>query len=148
MNEFIVKKQVTIEASPSKVWDALTDPAKTKKFFFNCEVISSWKVGSPITFKGKIFYIKKIEMTGEILKIEPGRFLQYTLKNGNSDSSISTVTDELISDNEKTILKISDDVGQGKGAEIKYKRSLKGWDKILMRLKELVENENHVSVLR
>jgi uncharacterized protein YndB with AHSA1/START domain len=71
MENFIVKKKVAINAEPSIVWDALTNPEKTKEYFFNCEVFSDWKVGSPITFKGKIFVVKKIEMNGTILEIEP-----------------------------------------------------------------------------
>lgn len=140
MKEFIVKKKVTIKAEPSEVWDALTNPEKTKKYFFNCEVFSKWKMGSPITFKGKIFLIKKIEMTGKILKIEPEKLLQYTIKNGEDKSdSFSTVTDELDFKNGKTILSITDDVGQEEGAEERYKKSIKGWDKVLKGLKELVE---------
>jgi len=140
MKEYIVKKKVTIKAMPSDVWDALTNPVKTKKYFFNCEVSSDWKVGSPIHFKGKIFLIKKIELSGEILKIEPGKLLQYNLRNSDN-SSVSTVTDELTYKNGKTTLSVTDNVGEGDGAEERYKKSKKGWDKILKGLKELVEEK-------
>lgn len=144
MKDYIVKKKVLINAPPSVVWDALTNPQKTRKYFFNCEVFSDWKVGSPITFKGKIFWIKKIELKGEITKIEPEKLLQYTLKNGEADKKpggFSTVTDQLIFENGKTTLSISDDVGSGEGAEERFTRSQKGWDKVLKGLKELVEQE-------
>ena len=144
MKEFIVKKKISIAAAPSQVWDALTNPEKTKKYFFHCEVFSKWKAGSTITFKGKIFLIKKIEMKGKILKIEPEKLLQYTLKNGDDNkkpSTFSTVTDELTYKNGKTTLTITDDVGQGDGAEERYLKSKKGWDKVLKGLKELVEAE-------
>ena len=144
MNEFIVKKKVAIKAKPSQVWDALTNPEKTKKYFFNCEVFSEWKEGSSITFKGKIFLIKKIEMKGKIVKIEPEKLLQYTLKNGGSrdnSSNFSTVTDELMYENGVTTLSITDDVGKGEGAEKRFQRSQKGWDKILEGLKKLVEGD-------
>ncbi len=55
MKEFIVKKKVAINAESSIVWDALTNPEKTKEYFFNCEVFSDWKVGSPITLRVKSF---------------------------------------------------------------------------------------------
>jgi uncharacterized protein YndB with AHSA1/START domain len=144
MNEFIVKKKVAIKAKPSQVWDALTNPEKTKKYFFNCEVFSEWKAGSSITFKGKIFLIKKIEMKGKIVKIEPEKLLQYILKNGGSSdnsSNFSTVTDELIYENGVTTLSITDDIGIGEGAEKRFQRSQKGWDKILEGLKKLVEGD-------
>lgn len=144
MKEYIVKKKIIINAQPSQVWDALTNPEKTKKYFFNCEVHSKWKAGSTIIFKGKIFLIKKIEMKGKILKIEPEKLLQYTLKNGSDKkkpASVSTVTDELIFKKGKTTLSIIDDVGQGEGAEERFTKSKKGWDKVLKGLKELVETE-------
>ena len=43
MKDFIVKKEITINATPAEVWDALTNPEKTKEYFFNCEVHSDWK---------------------------------------------------------------------------------------------------------
>ncbi len=144
--DFIVKKKISIKAKPSSVWDALTNPEKTKKYFFNCEVFSDWKVGSPIVFKGKLFLIKKIEMKGKIVRLEPQKMLQYVLKN-ESDSSetptFSTVTDELIYKDGETIVSINDNVGKGDDAEKRYKRSEKGWDKVLKGLKKLVEEENN-----
>lgn len=88
MQEFIVRKKVNIHAEPSEVWDALTNPEKTKKYFFNCGIFSEWKEGSPITFKGRVFLIKKIELRGKINKIDPGKFLQYTLRNRRHKANI------------------------------------------------------------
>ena len=55
--------------------------------------------------------------------------------------NFSIVTDELTYENGQTILSITDNVGQGEGAQERYDRSEKGWDKILEGLKELVEKE-------
>lgn len=142
MKELIVMKRIALKATPPVVWDALTNPEKTKEYFFNCEVFSDWEVGSTITFKGRMFFFKKIEMTGEILEIIPEKLLKYTLSNGDDDedsANFSTVTDELTYQNGETILTIMDDVGQGEGAEDRYKKSVEGWDNILKGLKELVE---------
>lgn len=142
MKQHIVKKKVTIKAEPAAVWDALTNPEKTKKYFFNCKVFSDWQPGSAITFKGKIFLVKKIELNGKIVKIEPEKLLQYSLKNGNGkddSSGFSTVTDKLSYKNGETTLSITDDVGKGEDSEKRFKRSEKGWDKVLKGLKELVE---------
>lgn len=143
MKEYIVKKSIDIKAKPDEVWDALTNPEKTKKYFFNSEVHSDWKTGSPIIFKGRIFLIKKYEMQGKIVQIEPQKLLKYTLQNSSDTKtkSHSTVTDVLTYNNGVTSLSISDDVGQGEGAEKRFKRSEKAWDKILKGLKELVEKK-------
>ncbi len=138
MEKYIVHQSVNIKAKPEQVWDALTNPAKTKQYFFNCEISSNWKKGSSITFKGKLFWVFPIELKGEIEDIEKGKLLKYTLSNGKSKTH-STVTDELRYENGITTLSISDDVGQGEGAEKRYKKSVKGWEKVLRGLKELVE---------
>ena len=142
MDEFVVRKKIRINAAPSVVWNALTNPEKTKQYFFNCEVFSDWEPGSTIRFTGRMFLIKKIEFKGIILQIEPNKLLKYSLENEEDETdptSFSTVTDELTFENGETILSISDDVGQGKGAQERYDRSEKGWEKILQGLKEVVE---------
>ncbi|GAB4017458.1 SRPBCC family protein [Spirosoma koreense] len=145
MDEFVVRKKISLDVEPAVVWNALTNPALTKKYFFNCEVFSDWEIGSTILFTGRIFLIKKIEMKGIILDIEPARLLKYTLTNGDDaddpDAGFSTVTDELTYENGQTILSITDDVGSGEGAKERYERSVEGWDNILKGLKEVVEGE-------
>jgi uncharacterized protein YndB with AHSA1/START domain len=141
--EHIVKKRIRIRAKPDKVWRALTDPEITKKYFYNCGVYSDWKPGSNIQFKGRMFLIKKIEMNGKILDVEPNKLLRYSLRNEGEHvhNSFSVVTDEMYYEDGLTVLTITDDVGSGKGAEKRYQRSLKGWDKILKGLKKVVEND-------
>ncbi len=140
MKSYVVSQTTTINADPALVWDALTNPDSTKQYFFNCRVISDWKVGSPITFKGWMFWVIPITMKGEIVKVIPNKLLKYTLKNGKGASATtSTVTDELTLVDGKTKVHITDDVGEGEGAEKRYHRSVKGWHKILKGLKEFVE---------
>lgn len=139
MKEFVVNKKIDIKAEPAEVWNALTDPEMTKKYFFNSKIYSDFKVGSEITFKGKMFLLINFEMHGKILEIDPPRLLKYNLKNSKS-SSISVITDTLTYLNGITTVTISDNVGSGKNAEKRYEKSNKGWDKILKGLKELVEN--------
>jgi uncharacterized protein YndB with AHSA1/START domain len=141
MKEYVVKKSITINAEPSQVWDALTNPERTKNYFFHSKVYSDWKPGSDIVFSGRMFFIK-MELKGKILQVEPNRLLKYTLKNGsksNAEAGESLVTDVLTYENGKTTVSVSDDVGSGEGAEKRYNRSVKGWDKVLTGLKKEVE---------
>jgi uncharacterized protein YndB with AHSA1/START domain len=142
--EHIVQKSISIKAQPYQVWNALTDPKKTEKYFFHAKVLSDWKKGSSIIFKGKMFFIMKFEMKGEILEIETNKLLKYKLKNESNKkaNSFSTVTDILSFENGLTTLSITDDVGQEEGAEKRFKRSQKGWDKVLKGLKKIVEEGN------
>ncbi len=139
MKELIVRRKAILKATPAEVWDALTNPEKTRKYF------SDWEVGSTITFVGRIFLIKKIEMKGIILEIIPEKLLKYSLNNTNTkdgSSSFSVVTDTLSYENDKTTLIITDDVGEGPGAEERYKKSQKGWTKIVKGLRDLI-NKKH-----
>lgn len=137
MSQYVVHKEVRIKAEPQRVWKALTDPEQTKEYFFHCRVQSGWKEGDAISFRGRMFYIIPIEMQGKIEAIEPGRLLKYTLH--NKGGSQSTVTDSLNYEDGETILSVRDDVGDGDGAEKRYERSQKGWDKVLSGLKRYVE---------
>jgi uncharacterized protein YndB with AHSA1/START domain len=85
MSDFIVRKEIILNATLPEVWDALTNPEKTKLYFFHCKALSDWKPGSPIVFKGRIFFFKKIELKGEIVACEREKLLKYTLRNGEDD---------------------------------------------------------------
>lgn len=141
---FVVKDKIEINAAPEKVWAALTDPEMTEKYFFGCRVYSDWKPGSPISFKGKLMG-KDIELKGKILKIEPQKLLQYTLVNsgGGEDEARgeSLVTDQLSYANGVTTVTVSDNVGSGTDAEKRYKKSVKGWRKVLKGLKKVCEEK-------
>ena len=51
--KLISKKSITINAIATIVWNALVNPNIIKKYFFGAEVITNWKEGSPITFRGE-----------------------------------------------------------------------------------------------
>ncbi len=140
MEQYIVRKDIWLNAQPEVIWNILTDPEKTKRYFFHCRVFSDWKPGSPIVWKGRMLLFKKIELHGEIIDAHPEKLLKYKLNNSH-DNSVSVVTDTLIPENGGTLLTISDDVGQGPGAQERYDRSVKGWEKVLKGLKKVVDKE-------
>jgi len=140
MKEYIVKQEVEVNSSPENVWRALTDPEYTQRYFFGCRVSSNWNAGDSIAFKRMILWIFPFELKGKIIQINRGWFLNYSLKNSKSESE-SNVTIRLTEKNGSTIVFISDNVGQGEGAQTRYNRSVKGWDKVLKGLKRTVEND-------
>ena len=75
--KFTAKATTTIHASASKVWAALTQPNLIKQYLFGTDVISDWKVGSPITYKGE-WEGKAFQDKGKILKLEPEKVLMST----------------------------------------------------------------------
>src|ERR1700674_335292 len=77
MNEITAQVSTTTSASPKKVWEALTTPAKLKQYFFGADVESDWKVGSPIRMKGE-YKGKSYEDKGEIIAFEPMKRLSFS----------------------------------------------------------------------
>jgi uncharacterized protein YndB with AHSA1/START domain len=73
----IAKAETTINVSADKVWDALTDPGMIKKYMFGTTVISDWKEGSKIIWKGE-WEGRSYEDKGKILLFEPKKSLQYS----------------------------------------------------------------------
>ncbi len=45
---------ILIHASPSRIWDALTNPELIRKYMFGATVVSEWKEGGPIVRKGGV----------------------------------------------------------------------------------------------
>lgn len=43
---------VIVKAPLNKVWDAIIKPELVKQYFFGTELVTTWKIGSPIFFRG------------------------------------------------------------------------------------------------
>jgi uncharacterized protein YndB with AHSA1/START domain len=71
---FTAKSVIQINASASKVWEALVNPKLIKQYLFGTDVTTDWRVGSPITYKG-VWEGKLYEDKGTILQIEPEALL-------------------------------------------------------------------------
>ena len=77
MADHIATAETEIEAPPQEVWTALTDPDEIEKYMFGSRVITDWKPGSPIVWKGE-YDGKKYEDKGQILEVDRGRRLKMT----------------------------------------------------------------------
>src|SRR3989442_12295893 len=73
---FVARAAVTIDASGAKVWDALVNPETIKHYMPVTDVVSEWREGSAILWKSE-FQGKPFEGTGTVLRVPPGRLLQY-----------------------------------------------------------------------
>jgi len=76
-NTFIAQAGITINAPPTRVWDALTQPDLIKQYLFGTQVTTNWEVGSPIVYEG-IWEGKAYKDKGTILQVEPGKLLVST----------------------------------------------------------------------
>jgi uncharacterized protein YndB with AHSA1/START domain len=147
-NELLVKNTITINATPAKVWDALTNPEQTKKYMFGCETVSDWKKGSALLWKGSYEGKEIIFVKGEILEIEPEKKLVYTTIDPNSNiddvsENYLTVTYNLTEESGKTVLTVTQgDYSKVAEGEKRYAEAYnggEGWNPILAEIKKLVE---------
>ncbi|MCD9019018.1 SRPBCC domain-containing protein [Parachryseolinea silvisoli] len=144
----VIKNTISIQASPSEVWDALVNPVKTKQYMFGCETVSDWKVGSQLLWTGVFDGKELVAVKGEILEIQPGKRLVYTTIDPNStiddvSENYLRVTYDLKPDNGYTVLHVEQgDYAIVAEGERRYQEAFnggEGWNPILMEIKKLVE---------
>jgi uncharacterized protein YndB with AHSA1/START domain len=147
-NHLIVKNSITINAPASKVWDALTNPDQTKKYMFGCETVSDWKVGNPLLWRANYEGKDTVFVKGEIISIEPEKFLAYTTIDPNSTiedvpENYLTVTYDLSETNGQTFLTVTQGdytkVADGERRYIEAYNDGQGWNPILVEIKKLAE---------
>jgi uncharacterized protein YndB with AHSA1/START domain len=73
----VAKATVTINAPVADVWNGLVSPDVIKKYMAGATVVSDWREGSSIIWKGE-WKGKPFEDKGRILEIEPERHLKYS----------------------------------------------------------------------
>lgn len=69
---------IHINASPEKVWDALTKPELVKQWQYGSDLITSGEAGDDIRFK-TAFGDKIFEQWGKILEVKTNEVLRYSL---------------------------------------------------------------------
>ena len=140
-DKFTAKSKITINAPASKVWEALTRPELIKQYMFGSDVISDWKVGSPIIYRGE-WQGKPFEDKGKILQMEPGRSLvstHWSPLSGVPDSpeNYHTVSYHLSEKDGKTEVTLTQD---NNANEEEKAHSEQNWKQALDGLKKLVES--------
>ena len=134
------KATITIDAPTSKVWDALTRPDLVKQYLFGTDVITDWKVGSPIRYKG-VWQGKAYEDKGKVVQFVPGKLLVSTFWSSleglpDTPENYKTVTYELTAQSSQTQLTISQDNNDSEEAA---RHSEQNWQMVLGGIKKLVE---------
>jgi uncharacterized protein YndB with AHSA1/START domain len=73
----VAEARTEVAAPPDAVWQALVDPRLIKQYMMGTDVVSDWKQGSAIVWKGE-YEGKAFEDKGKILEIEPGQRISYS----------------------------------------------------------------------
>ena len=139
-NTRIAEATTTIDVSASRVWEALTNPKLIKQYLFGADVISDWKEGSPILYKG-IYEGKAYEDKGSVLKVEPEKLLlitHWSPLSGSPDTpeNYHKVRYELAAKDGSTRLTITQD---NNSSEEEQEQNAKFWTMVLDGIKKVLE---------
>jgi uncharacterized protein YndB with AHSA1/START domain len=126
--------EMYIRATPDRVWRAITESEFTRRYYYDNDVASDWKVGSPIVYRGDD---GKESITGEILEIDPPRRLVHTFYFPGTDESPSRVTWTIEPRGEASLLTLVHD--EFDGETVTYRSVEHGWVPILSGLKTVLE---------
>ena len=139
-----ISKSIDIFSTPSRVWDVLIKPEMINQYFTGAETVTSWQIGSEITFT-HIYEGKEIKNKGVILNFDPNHLLRYTYWTAFSNTedkpeNYTTITYTLTEINGKTKLGLTQtnfkDIDWYKGLEV-------GWNAVLEKINGLVTGNNY-----
>lgn len=77
MADYPATAEIDIDAPPSTVWKALTDPELIARYFFGSRVDTDWQPGSSITWNGE-WKGRPYQDRGTVLDVQPNKRLQVS----------------------------------------------------------------------
>lgn len=136
----IATATITIAVPMAKAWDALVNPAVIKRYMFGSTVVSTWKVGDPIIWRGS-WKDMPYEDKGRVLEVDAPRLLRVTHfspLSGKPDvpENYHTLTYELTERGPWTVVRLSQDNNPNEEAR---SHSEKNWHTMLEALKKTLE---------
>jgi uncharacterized protein YndB with AHSA1/START domain len=137
----VANASIDINAPRARVWDALVNPELIKQYLFGTTVVSDWKVGGPIVWKGE-WQGKAYEDKGVLLRLEPERLIEYSHFSplaGQPDTpdNYHTVTVEVSEMEGQTRVSLSQD---NNASEEERQHSEAMWGMMLANLKKVLES--------
>ena len=130
--------EVYIRTTPERLWQAMTDPAFTRQYFYGAVLESSWKAGASYTCRGRD---GTLYHEGKVLEADPPHRLVHTFAarfgdqfKGDRPSRVTWLIEEK---GEVCKLSLTHDDFDAETAT--YKSVGPGWNPVLSGLKTLLE---------
>ena len=141
MNHFNIHKEITIYASPETVFDALTQSGQIVRYFPLKEVISEWRPGEEVLYKGEVEGVPFTDHGIIQTLVRPHQYsYQYWSDNHGTErlpENYLTITYTLSLTDNGTLLKLEQ---CNIPTESLYKLMDEGvWDYLLNELKQYIE---------
>jgi uncharacterized protein YndB with AHSA1/START domain len=143
MTGLVAVAEIDVNAPRARVWAALTEPDQIKRYMFGSEVVTDWKPGSDILWKGE-YDGKPFEDKGEVVEIDAERRLKVTHfspLSGQPDQpeNYHTLTYELSESGSATHITLSQD---NNASADEAEHSKENWSMMLESLKQVVEEDS------
>lgn len=140
MAGFTASAQTQVDAPPSRVWSALTDPAEIATYMEGALVETTWEVGSPITWSGD-YQGRPYQDKGEVLTYDEPQLLSVThysplMGLPDEPESYHTLVYLLTEHEGGTLLELTQD---GCTDQEQADQFSQNWQQMLDGLKDLVE---------
>ena len=138
----IARASTTIHAPVEDVWDALIDPEKIKQYYFGATILTDWREGNPIVWKGE-WDGQTYEDKCHIMRVVPGQTLQYShfsplIGQDDKPENYHVITIELDNQGEETKVTLSQD---NNPSEEDRQHAEANWNMMLCNLKRVVEGQ-------
>ena len=140
MTNQVIDEEVCISAPINIVWDALTNPNITVKYWGNTRIESDWNKGSVI------YYLRNGEIVDEheLLEIVPHRLIEHTFKPMFGEFKVEPPSlVSIILKEEGLATRITLLHRNFPPSSWVYAACSGGWPKILNSLKVLLESDNY-----
>ncbi len=144
MSGTIATAETDIDATPERVWSALTEPEQISQYMYGSRVETTWQVGSPITWSGEMEG-RPYQDKGEVLTYDEPHVLavtHYSPTMGKPDEPenyhnlVYTLTATGSGDDTVTHLELTQD---GNESEEQAEQFSQNWQSMLDGLKAQVE---------
>ena len=131
-----IEAEVEVPGTPETVWDALTNPEKSRGYYYGTDILSDWQPGSRWTSESG----DELYLDGELLEVDPPRRIVQTfhvaIEEPAASDPPSRVTWEItpVTDGTTRVRLIHEGMGQATRDYVDG-----GWEHILSGLKRVVE---------
>jgi uncharacterized protein YndB with AHSA1/START domain len=131
---------IVVQAPREKVWDAITKPEIVKAYFFGTNLVTDWKVGSPLFFRGE-WEGRAYEDRGTVLSFQPKQSLSFDYWSSFSGLEDLPETRQIVRyDLEDTPEGVRLSIQQSNvDTQARADHSASTWQSVLTALKKLVE---------